>query len=188
MDRTLEVACEGSASRFTTRKLSRSALYGRKRRVPVDGQGRDCRAAALTQDGRFLLPPGSTATLYLDERGDVVERDELRPARAEQEAAPTPEPQAAEPTELLDQTIRQVYALDPVAVSDPLEALLAETGTCCLSQGDEAGKARLLVKNDAGYFLLVGEQAGFEFVGPEQAGLSLPDGDEPWDALDFGML
>ena len=188
MERTLEVACQDSLSRFTTRKLNRASLYGRKRRVPVDAQGRECRAAALTRDGRFLLPPGSTATLYLDERGDVVEREELGPAQDGQDAAPMGEPQAAEPAELLDHTVRQAYALEPVAVSDPLEALLSETGICRLTDSDEAGKARFLVKNDTGYFLLVGEQAGFEFVGPDQADLSVPDADEPWDDLDFAMM
>jgi hypothetical protein len=188
MERMLEVTCRGSTSRFTTRKLSRATLYGRKRQVPVDAQGRECRAAALTRDGRFLLPPGSTATLYLDEHGDVVERDELRPTPVGQDAAPIGEPQAAEPTDLLDHTVRQVYALDPVAVSEPLEALLADTGICRLADDDETDKARFLVKNGAGYFLLVGEQAGFEFVGPDQADLSVPDGDEPWDDLDFAML
>jgi len=124
MERTLEIACRGSTSRFMTRKLTRSTLYGRRRRVPVDAQGRECRAVALTRDGVFLLPPGSTATLYLDEDGDVVERDELRPAGAEQDAAPTCEPQPVEPAELLGYTVRQVYALEPVAVLASLEALL----------------------------------------------------------------
>jgi len=188
MERTLEVVCHEGLSRFTTRKLSRASLYGRKRRVPVHAQGRACRAAALTRDGRFLLPPGSMATLYLDDYGDVVERDELHATRAGQDAAPMGEPQAAEPAELLDHSIRQIYALEPVAVSDPLEALLSETGICRLTDGDETGKARFLVKNDAGYFLLVGEQAGFEFVGPDQADLSVPDADEPWDDLDFAMM
>ena len=188
MERTLEVTCGESTSRFTTRKLSRSTLYGRKRRVPVDAQGRECRAAALTRDGRFLLPSGSTATLYLDEHGDIVERDELRSTRAGQDATPTGEPRAAEPAELLDHTVRQVYALEPVAVLEQLEALLAEAGICRLDEGDEAGKARFLMKNDAGYFLLVGEHTGFEFVGPDQADLSVPDADEPWDDLDFAML
>jgi hypothetical protein len=188
MERTLEVACHGSASRFTTRKLSRWALYGRKQRVPVDAQGRECRAAALTRDGRFLLPPGSTATLYLDEDREVVERSDLRSARAGQDARPTSEPKAVEPAELLDHTIRQVYALEPVAVSDQLEALLADTGICRLDEGDGTSKARFLAKNDAGYFLLAGEHAGFEFVGPAQADLSVPDGDQPWDDLDLAML
>ena len=156
--------------------------------MPVDGQGRECRAAALTRDGRFLLPPGSTATLYLDEHGDIVGRDEPRPARAEQDAGPTPKPQAAESAEFLEHTTRQVYALGPVAVSEQLEARLTETGICRLVDSDGAGRARFLVKNDAGYFLLVGEHAGFEFVGPDQPDLSIPDSDEPWDELDFAMM
>ena len=50
--------------------------------------------------------------------------------------------------------------------SEPLEGLLAETGICWLDEGGEGGKAQFLVKNGAGCFLPVGEQARFEFVGP----------------------
>ena len=135
--------------------------------MTVDAQGRLCRAGegALARDGRFLLPPGSPATLYLDEDGELVERDELRSVRAGEYGAPTGEPQAAEAAGLLSHTIRQAYALDPVAALEPLEVLLAETGICWLDEGDESGKAQFLVKKDAGCFLLVGEQAGFEGFG-----------------------
>ncbi len=51
--------------------------------------------------------------------------------------------------------------------------------------GDEA---RFVVKNDAGYFLLAGEDTSFEPVGPEQADLSIPDAGEPWGDLDLTML
>jgi hypothetical protein len=184
MERTLEVACEGTASSFTVRKLSRATLYGSKRRVPVDGAGRECKAAALTRDGRFLLPAGSMATLYLDDHGDAVERGEVRSARGGQEAASAPEPQAAEAAELLGCTVRQVYGLAPVAVSVQLDELLGTTGICRLA----GGEARFLVKNDAGYFLMVGERSGFSFVGPDQADLSIPESDGAWDGLDFAML
>ena len=127
MERTLEVACEGTASSFAIRKLSRATLYGTRRRVPVDAEGRECRAAALTRDGRFLLPPGTTATLCLDDHGDAVERGELRAARTGQDVASAPEPQSAEAANLLDCVVRQVYALAPVAVSAQLDRLLAGT-------------------------------------------------------------
>jgi len=188
MERTLEVACGSTASSFTVRKLSRATLYGTRRRVPVDAEGRPCRAAALTRDGRFLLPAGSTATLYLDDQGSAVERGELRSARGGQEAASAPEPQAAETAELLGCTVRQVYALAPVAVSGRLDGLLAATGVCRLDGGDGSGEVRFLVKNAAGYFLLVGEDTSFEPVGPEQADLSIPDAGEPWGDLDLAML
>ena len=188
MERTLEVACEGTASSFTVRKLSRATLYGSKRRVPVDAEGRECRAAALTRDGRFLLPAGATATLYLDDQGDAVERGELRSMGGGRDRASVREARAAEAAELLDGSARQVYALAPVAVSGQLDRLLATTGICRLDAGDDGGEARFLVKNDAGYFLLAGEDTSFEPVGPEQADLSIPDAGEPWGDLDLAML
>jgi hypothetical protein len=188
MERTLEVACEGTASSFTVRKLSRATLYGSRRRVPVDGEGRECEAAALTRDGRFLLPAGSTATLYLDGLGDAVERGELRLGRRGRDAAPGSEPQVAEAGEVLDDVVHQVYALVPVAVSSRLDELLAVTGICRLGCDDSGGEARFLVKNTAGYFLMVGEPSGFRFVSPDQADVSIPESNEAWDGLDFARL
>jgi len=188
MDRTLEVACGGTASSFTVRKLSRATLYGTRRRVPVDAEGRECKAAVLTRDGRFLLPAGSTATLYLDDQGVAVERGELRAARTGQGAASAPEPQVAEAADLLDCVVRQVYALAPVTVSGRLDELLAVTGICRLGCDDSGGEARFLVKNTAGYFLMIGEPSGFRFVGPDQADVSVSESDEAWDGLDFARL
>jgi len=188
MERTLEVACEGTASSFAIRKLSRATLYGTRRRVPVDAEGRECKAAVLTRDGRFMLPPGTTATLCLDDHRDAVERGELRAARGGGDAASGSEPQAAEAADLLDCVVRQVYALAPVAVSGRLDELLAATGVCRLDAGDAGGEVRFIVKNDTGYFLLVGEDTSFAPVGPEQADLSIPDAGEPWGDLDLAML
>ncbi|HPD15912.1 MAG TPA: hypothetical protein PLE19_13245 [Planctomycetota bacterium] len=188
MERTLEVACEGTTSSFAVRKLSRATLYGTRRRVPVDCEGRECKAAALTRDGRFLLPPGTTATLYLDDRGDAVERGELRAAQRGQGAASAPEPQVAKAADLLDCVVRRVYGLVPVAVSAQLDRRLAATGICRLEGGDDGGEVRFLVKNAAGYFLMIGEPSGFRFVGPDQADLSIPESDGAWDGLDFARL
>ena len=188
MERTLEVACEGTASSFTVRKLSRATLYGTRRRVPVDGEGRECKAAALTRDGRFLLPRGTTATLYLDDQGDAVERGELRPARTGHGAASASEPQVAGAAEVLEHVVRQVYALAPVAVSSRLDELLAATSICRLDDREDGGERRFLVKNAAGYFLMIGEPSGFRLVGPDQTDVSIPQSDEAWDGLDFGRL
>ena len=49
-----------------------------------------------------------------------------------------------------------------------------------------------LLGNDTGYFLLIGEQSGFEFIGLAEADLSPPDigeaGYDIGDDLDFGMI
>ena len=74
----LEVLCSGKASNFKLSKIDRSKLYGSKRRIAIDGQGRECSRAGLTRDGRYILPNGGTTLLYLDEDGDVAERNQLR--------------------------------------------------------------------------------------------------------------
>jgi hypothetical protein len=203
MARTLAVEVDGTTSSFGLRKLSRSSVYGSKRRVPVDAAGRPCQAAALTRDGRFLLPPGSTATLHLDDEGNPVERAELRTPDEHHDAqGDGGQPQAADAAELLDCSIRRVYALTPVTVCEALDALLVASGVCRLpdappsraeaaSSGEgpaSAGDVRFLVKNTVGYFLLVGGPAGLEFIGPDQADLSIPATDETWDDLDLAML
>ena len=78
MQKTLEVVFNGKVSSFTVTKIDRSKLYGSKKRIPVDTQGQECSAAALTRDGRYILPTGGTALLYLDEKEDVVERNQLQ--------------------------------------------------------------------------------------------------------------
>jgi len=189
MARTLTVKVGGTTSSFSLRKLDRASVYGSKRRVPVDAAGRACRVAALTRDGRYLLPPGSTATLYLDDDGDPVERAELRASDEHDAQEDGGQPRPADAAQLLDCSIRNVYALTPVAICDPLEALLAASGICRLPAApDSSVDLRFLVKSNVGYFLLVGQPSGLEFVGPDQADLSVPATDETWDDLDLAML
>ena len=78
MRRTMEISFAGSESSFKVVKIERSKLYGSKRRIPVDAHGGECTFASLTEDGRFILPRGSTTLLYLDEHREVVERANLQ--------------------------------------------------------------------------------------------------------------
>jgi hypothetical protein len=58
-------------------------IYGSKRRIPIDPQGRECSLASLTEDGKFILPKGGMALLYVDEQGEVVERADLQAVDAD---------------------------------------------------------------------------------------------------------
>ena len=201
MPKTLEVTADGARSTFTRLRLSRARLYGSRRRIPVDAQGRPCATAALTRDGRYVLPAGATATLYLDDEGDVVERQDLRAVGDDGEPV---EPGAtfldgrtllvetAGPTDMLDHAVTHVYVLDPVSVAPALDAALAAGAVYRVRTTDaRSAAAAFLLKNDVGFFLLVGEPTGFDFIGPEHADRSPPEGDEPdgdWDDLDFDMI
>jgi hypothetical protein len=194
MRRTIEIAQGEAASVFAVRKLSRATLYGSKRRAAIDAQGRECEPAALTQDGRFVLPRGGTALVYLDENGDAVERSELvshgslTDALKQKDGLPfacTP----ATPRDILACTATRIYRLDTVSISRTLDAALRETGVLRLRQAQEDAdehERAFLVRNDAGHFLLLGERNGFDFVGPDEPDLSMAD-DEMDDDLDLAM-
>jgi len=195
MRKTLEILHRGNLSAFAVSKLSRATLYGSKRRAAMDAQGRECEAAALTRDGRFILPKGGTTLVYLDERGDALDRGELAASGGVAAALKMKdvEPFACEPavpTEILDSVTTRVYRLAPVSISQTLDAALRDTSVCRLAQGshdaDDPERA-FLVRNDSGYFLLVGKRTDFDFLGPDESDITLAD-EAMDDDLDFAMM
>ncbi len=196
MRRILEVIYGGKASSFTVSKITRSKLYGSKRRIPIDVQGQECSRAALTRDGRFVLPNGGTALLYLDENGDVVERSRLQAIDADGEITTQGEstPDAAlelgqlvSAADVLDCSITHAYALEPVFICAELEASLSRGEIYRLPDCND--HRRFLIGNGEGYFMLVGKPTGFEFVGLAESDLSPPDIEDDYDDnIDFGML
>jgi hypothetical protein len=199
MKRILEIIYEGKESSFSITKISRSKLYGSIRRIPVDREGRECVRASLTRDGSHILPKGGTASLYLDELGDVVERSQLRILDLNGEMtgetshnAVLENAQAVEAKDILEYTNTHAYALEPIFLSQELDSLLSQGNILHLPLTDGNSRHSFLIGNHIGYFLLIGEPNGFDFIGPEEADLSPPDiegRDHDFeDNLDFGMI
>ncbi len=204
MQRLLEILYEGKGSSFTVNKIARSKLYGSKQRIAVDAQGQKCARAALTRDGRYILPAGATAMLYLDNQGDVVERNQLQTIDPDGDVMKpgesTPDTvlelgQVVEAAEVLECSITHAYALEPVFLSAELEDSLSQGTIYRLPLPQPTvcnGRQAFLLGSDTGYFFLIGEPTGFEFIGLGEADLSPPDiGEDGYDAdadLDFGML
>jgi len=200
--RRFEIAHEGKESSFTVMKIERSKLYGSKHRIPVDVHGRECSRASLTRDGLYILPTGGTAMLYLNEQGDVVERDQLQITGTDVEIMKLGEStlstvleigQVVQAAELLECTITHVYALEPIFLSQELNALLSEGAILRMLLPDLANqnhRQSFLLGNDNGYFFMIGETTGFEFIGLAEADISPPDiVEDGYDTdIDFGML
>ena len=77
MGRTINISFKGKESVFSISKLSRSKLYGRKRRIPIDADGNSCTRASLDVAGGILLKKGMTGQGYLDDKGNWLERSTL---------------------------------------------------------------------------------------------------------------
>ena len=204
MRRILEITQEGNESSFSITRISRSRLYGTKRRISVDGAGNECSRASLTRDGMYILPNGGTALLYLDGNGNVVERDQLQAIDMDGEMMKPGESalngalevgQVVQAADLLECAITHVYALEAIFFSQELGTSLSRGEILRLTLPtltDHLSRRFFLLGNDTGYFLLIGEETGFKFIGLAEADLSPPDmeedGCDDGHDIDFGML
>ena len=165
--RDLEIRFQGRPSKFALQPIDRKGLYGYRRRIALDSQGRECATAHLTRDGLFLLPAGSTAHVYVDGERNTVERSELATGRGgsgdgKGMAIEGPVPAA----EFLDHVVRKAYLLHPKLV-DPrlLEALQrGEIFRMPLESGSTTDTVSFLFANKHGAFLVHTEPCGFEFI------------------------
>ena len=193
----LDLTHQGQPSRFALTAIDRKRLHGYTKRLALDADGHECSTAHLTRDGRFLLPAGATADLYLNNDGDTVPRTDLVPVggdgRALSALAPTTgRPQEAEGPvsveELLDCVVVRAYVLTPESLAPALQSALVRGAIFKVSyrprKATQATTAFLLA-NETGTFLVQAEPCGFEFVGPEQlpteTDIGADDQDEEYD-------
>ena len=200
MAKPVLVAFGGLTTSFVPRRVERSQLYGSRKRVAVDAQGRVCTKAALTADGATLVTSGMTAQGHFGPDGRWVPRSEMVGLDASGHSVPLqpstlgvaqPVTGPVPPSEVLGLALQSVYLLTPEDDAAPLvQALRAGDIYRCafnFTAGLETEVA-YLVGNAEGCFALVGQPAvqtwteeGATFV-PEVADV----GDD--SDLDFDQL
>ncbi len=202
MGRGIVVNLGGEVSEFDLTKIEREKLYGRKLRIVVDDQGRSCQPALLIRDGSALMPPGCTASLYLDDSFDVIERSGLKAVSADGvPLAPLPSTLGVaqelegpvDSAQVLDHTVTSVYLLQGVQLGAALKTAL-EAGRIFKTRfnyrEDYAAQTAFLLQNESGIFALIGEPAHLEFLRRDApAAPATAESDEALeDDLDFSMM
>ncbi len=199
MAKGIVVSLSGEVSEFGITRVDREKLYGRKVRTIVDEAGKPAQAALLTSDGSALVPPGGTASLYVDEAFDCVERSELKAISADgKPVAPVPSTLGVEqplaevsPQVVLDHVVTAVYQLSPATLGEKLKAALAagkifQTRFNYRDDFDDA--AAFLLQNEAGPFALVAQPTDFAFVERDAPTLTPDDESDEGGELDFNMM
>ena len=64
MAKTINISYKGESAVFGYKPIDRGVLYGKRRRVPFDGEGNECAKASLLEDGSLLIKSGMTAQGY----------------------------------------------------------------------------------------------------------------------------
>jgi hypothetical protein len=202
MARTLVVSLGGAQSTFDLAKLDRSKLYGQRKRVPLDPEGRPCTRAALTDDGSFLVQSGMSSQGYFDAAGTWVPSKELVALDADGNPLPQipstlgveqPLKGPVAPDRLLDLRVQSVYALDALAVDDALKRSLLAGDVYEVTfnyRADYHAQSAFLLANEAGeLFAMVGDVADPAWRDPEERIPTFEADDEEEDGdLDFEMF
>lgn len=185
---------------FDIVKIDRSKIYGSRKRIAIDVDGKQCSRAVLLADGSELLTSGMTAQGYFTETGRPVARQEMVGLDDKGTVVATKPstlgvPQKLEgpvnPSEVLNLSLESVFYLDALSGIDSIEAQLNEGKVFKFLFNYSAGfevETAYLVANDEGYFALVGTCVFPQWI--EEAAIFVPDESSVDDSedLDFDDL
>ena len=199
MPREIVLQHKGEETRFGFEKVSRSKLYGRKRRIQLDSAGETSKRASIACNGSVIVQSGMTGQGYFDAAGVQYSRRDLvglGPDGAEltEHKSTFNVPQAlreVSPTELLDINVTSIYCLETEAMNAALASEL-EAGKVFHFpfnySTDYVIEDGFLVQNDHGIFALIGQSTPSEWIGQEPVAVPVIEEEEEDDDLDFEMF
>lgn len=200
MAKPLLINFNSSSVSFELSKLDRTKLYGSRKRLVLDEHGQSCSRAALLDNGAVLIRSGMTAQGYFTETGRWIPNKQLvgidgngnpvNPISSTLGVEQALEGPVAS-TELLDLEISAVYTLAANTMPEALQKSLSSGDMYRIpfsySNGYHLDMA-IILGNDDGIFLAVGNPAASEWVSLENT-LASDDDDAPVDDdLDFDMF
>lgn len=209
MARSLNFEFKGKTFGLELLKVDRSKLYGDVSIETFDDEGKPCELVTLARDGRTIIAMGGTASGYVTEDGEWVERDRLTAVDARGNKINTVPSSFDLKTELvqitsaesyLDHAIRLTYLLAPTEGSIDAEFEKAlKAGSIfridfSYRGGAFADPAFILGGEDDSIWLMIGEPGEVDFVSFSQAAICAAnaqlesDGDDKDDDFDFDML
>lgn len=203
MPRSLMLSLDGEYFEVQPKKIDREDLYGSVAIEAFDEKGNPAQLLVLASDGKTLMNKGGTALATLDQKGNSVERNTLKPVNAEGEPIETVESsfgaenklKVAEIDDYLSQVVKSIYVLDPVEggninfLLDHLSSGLIYTFPFSYRGGTEYDNA-FVIGNKDDAFMVIGKEARFKFAKLNQAAQldAMEEEEISGDDIDFDLL
>ena len=200
MAKTINISYKGESAVFGYKPIDRGVLYGKRRRVPFDGEGNECAKASLLEDGSLLIKSGMTAQGYFTPdkvwvaQGDL---EAINPDGSTPELFPATIGEVVEatqlsPVEALNLRFGTTYALEPEVLSEGIKKEL-DSGVVLTfpfnPRADYEVETGVLVGNENGYFALIGQRNEYEYVGlASVVSVAEEANSDTSDDLDFEMF
>ncbi len=188
-----------STSIFQLKKIERKKLYGYKKRLAVDENNNECKRGSLTEDGQILIKSGMTSQGWFIDGGKQIESDEIGAIdenNNELELIPSTLginqdlEGPSDPKDLLDLSITNVYSIIPDQISDDLKSSLEKGEIWKFNfnfRSDYRMENAYILKNESGYFAIVGIPFNIKMLIPNEAPPEDEDEDMN-DEIDFEMF
>jgi hypothetical protein len=203
MARSLILSLDGQEFPVSLVKLDRDKLYGTIEIEAFDEKGNEATLKVLAADGKTLIDKGGTALSTVNEEGVSVSRTQLKALDADgEEIKPVPSSfdapnilKTATADEYLSQIVKSIYMLQPAGDSDLdyLQSHLASNQIYKFPFSYRGGleyDSAFLVGGADSAFMIVGKQAGLQFVKLNQASSldAVEEQEISGDELDFDLL
>ncbi len=200
MAKTINLTYGAETAIFAYKPIDRAVLYGKRRRVAFDLNGKECAKASLLSDGSLLIRSGMTAQGYFTEDETWVPQSELEAinldgTKPELFPATVGENVVAEKVsavEALSLRFDTTYSLEPEELPGGLKKEL-DSGSIFKfpfnPRADYQVETGILVSNENGYFALIGQEVEYQYSALSSV-VSVVDeaASDSSDDLDFEMF
>jgi hypothetical protein len=198
MGRKVVIELGGSTFETELSKVEREDLYGRTEIKVQDDNGLECELCVISEDGRFLLPSGSTASMLLSEEGNTISRRDLKAVDLEGKGLELVPSIFEGPIKLSDDysiddylrlRVKSVYqlVLEPDAKTQLLDLLKDTVKYFVFNyRADYEGDDAFMLSNGSEVFIVTGVFAEYELASFE-AVEQVPQEEETAEDDDFGF-
>lgn len=197
------LSLDGEDFAVQLKKIDRDDLYGSIEIEAFDEKGNPAQLLVLASDGKTLLDKGGTALATVDQKGNSVERNTLKPVNSDGEPIEPVEAsfgksnklKVADIDDYLSQVVKSIYVLDPVEdgdikfLLDHLASGLIYSFPFSYRGGTEYDNA-FVIGNKEDAFMVIGKEARFKFAKLNQSAQldAMEDEEISGDDIDFDLL
>ena len=199
MAREIILALNKSVSVFEISKVDRKSLYGYKKRIYLDDQGKECVRANLEEETGIVFANGDMTSCHMDAKGNYIDKKNLEAIDLNGKKVSKQESTLGNQVKLVPTTVEDalnlrvnsVYHLTPKDFDKELQTKLDKGEVFAFPFNyfaDFKLEDGLILKGDKGYFALIGRHATCHWVGENSD--EIPEEVEEFEDndLDFEMM
>ncbi len=199
MAREIVLALNKSVSVFEISKVDRKSLYGYKKRIYLDDQGKECVRANLEEETGIVFANGDMTSCHVDAKGNYIDKKNLEAVDLNGKKVSKQESTLGNQVKLVPTTVEDalnlkvnsVYHLTPKDFDKELQTKLDKGEVFAFPFNyfaDFKLEDGIILKGDKDYFALIGRHTTCHWVGENSD--EIPEEVEEFEDndLDFEMM